>query len=157
MTNDILIDLFNQLIVVNNNRIEGYDAAAKDLQGGDLKDLFPVFIATSQKCKTELISEVQKLNGTPTDSIKTTGELSKAWANVKATIATNDRKALLIACENGENLTINAYNEALATHSECVDAPQRILLNAQRAAIKDDLDKVVALRRAVLSREKQLA
>jgi uncharacterized protein (TIGR02284 family) len=157
MANDILINLFNKLIVVHNNRIEGYDTAVKALQEGDLKDLFPVFIATSQKCKTELISVVQKLGGTPDDSIKTKGELSQLWANVKAMIATNDRQALLIACEKGENLTIDAYDEALATHPELIDAPQRILLNAQRAAVQDDLDKVVALRRTVLSREKQLA
>lgn len=157
MANDILIDLFNKLIVVNNNRIEGYDTAVKALQEGDLKDLFPVFIATSQKCKTELISEVEKLGGTPNDGIKTMGKFFRAWADVKKMIDTNDRLALLKACEIGENSVIDAYNEALATHPESIDAPQRILLNAQRAAVKDDLDKVVALRRAVLSREKQLA
>ena len=58
MENDNAIDVLNSLIVINNDRIAGYQRAMDETEEGDLESLFSQFINTSQKCKEELVSEV---------------------------------------------------------------------------------------------------
>jgi rubrerythrin len=45
----------NKLIISNNDRIKGYQAAAKETEEQDFKSLFTQLITTSQKCNQELI------------------------------------------------------------------------------------------------------
>jgi hypothetical protein len=52
----------NKLIISNNDRIKGYQAAAKETEEQDLKVCLQL-ITTSQKCNQELIKEVKKLGG----------------------------------------------------------------------------------------------
>jgi rubrerythrin len=48
------IHVLNKLIISNNDRIKGYQAAAKETEEQDLKSLFTQLITTSQKCNQEL-------------------------------------------------------------------------------------------------------
>ncbi|MFV5690363.1 DUF2383 domain-containing protein [Flavobacterium sp. ZT3R25] len=57
------IDVLNTLIEINNDRIEGYKTALEETEESDLKALFSQLMKTSQNCKMELVSEVQKLGG----------------------------------------------------------------------------------------------
>jgi uncharacterized protein (TIGR02284 family) len=51
MDNEKTIDVLNTLITINNDRIEGYETAAKETEEHELKTVFAQFSATSQKCK----------------------------------------------------------------------------------------------------------
>jgi hypothetical protein len=46
-------NVLNKLIISNNDRIKGYQAAAKETEEQDLK-VFTQLITTSQKCNQEL-------------------------------------------------------------------------------------------------------
>src|SRR3990170_7038112 len=148
MENDNSIDVLNSLIVINNDRIAGYQTAVDETKEADLKTLFSGFIQTSQKCKEELITEVAKLGGTPDDGTREDGKLYRIWMDLKAAITGNDRKAILNSCEYGEDVAVNTYEKVLKDKLEDLSPEQQALVSAQHLKIKADHDTVRNMRDA---------
>jgi len=146
MNKEKTIEVLNSLIEINNDRIEGYQTAAKETKELDLKALFGQFARTSEKCRSELVNEVHKLGGTPTEGTKTTGKLYRAWMDVKSALTGQDRKAILSSCEYGEDVAVDTYKKALKDYSEYLTAEQNSMIGAQQASIKSDHNKVKGLR-----------
>lgn len=144
------IEVLNSLIIINNDRMEGYETASKETEEQELKSLFSKFIATSQKCKQELVREVTKLGGIPDEGTRTTGKFFRVWMDVKAALTGKDHKAILNSCEFGEDAAVETYTNAMANNKDEFSAEQQTLLNAQHALIKADHDKVKALRDALV-------
>lgn len=151
MENEKTIEVLNTLITINNDRIEGYETAAKETEEQDLKILFAQFSLTSQKCKDDLVIEVTKLAGTPAEGTKTTGKFFRVWMDVKAALTGNDRKAILNSCEYGEDVAKETYEEALKNDSENLSAEQQTMLEAQHTLLAADHNKVKSLRDLVTS------
>ena len=140
------IDVLNTLITLNNDRTEGYETASKETYEQDLQTLFAHFTQNSKKCKQELVNEVTKLGGTPTEGTKTTGKLFRVWMDVKVALTGQDRKAILSSCEYGEDIAVDTYEKALRDNLEDLTAEQQIMLNSQHTLIKADHDKVKSMR-----------
>ncbi|MDQ3019222.1 MAG: PA2169 family four-helix-bundle protein [Bacteroidota bacterium] len=143
------IEALNSLIEINNDRIEGYESASKETDETDLKTMFSQFIQNSQKCKQELVNEVQKLGGTPEEGTKTTGKFFRVWMDVKAALTGKDRKAILNSCEQGEDEAVDTYEDVLKDNLEDLTPAHQTMLNAQYALIKKDHDKVKSMRDAL--------
>ncbi len=146
MQNTKSIEVLNELIEINNDRIEGYKTAAKETEEEDLKSLFSKLGRTSQKCKAELVTEVERLGGTPDESTKMTGKFFRAWMDVKAALTGKDRKAILDSCEYGEDVAVNTYNKAMINHPKDLNIEQQKMVGEQCHMIKADHDKVKQLR-----------
>ena len=146
MTNEASIDALNTLIVINNDRIEGYDTAAKETEEADLKDLFHHCMNTSATCKAKLVSEVQLLGGTPDEGTRTTGKFFRVWMDVKAFLTSKDRVSILNSCEFGENVAIDAYKSVLTNETDELSLGHIALLNAQQTLLTNDRDRIIALR-----------
>lgn len=146
MKNEKTIEVLNSLIIINNDRIQGYDTASKETDEQDLKTLFAQLSQTSQKCKQELVSEVNKLGGTPDEGTKTSGKFFRVWMDVKAAITGKDRKAILNSCEFGEDVAVDTYTKVLSVNLDDLTAEQLKMINAQHALIKSDHDKIKYLR-----------
>ena len=146
MNTEQSIDVLNALIVINNDRIEGYMRASKETEESDLKTLFAQFENTSHKCKAELVKEVQRLGGEVAEGTKTTGKIYRAWMDIKATLTGSDRKAILNSCEYGEDVAIEAYEDALNNETENISSEQQMMLKTQLQSIRADHDKVKGLR-----------
>ena len=145
MNNEKSIEILNSLIEINNDRIEGYETAAKETDEGDLKSLFSQFIETSRKCKNELVKEVTKLGGEPAEGTLATGKLYRVWMDLKAALTAKDRKAILSSCEFGEDVAVGSYDKAMKSNGDL--APdQHAIINSQYSVIKADHDKVKAMR-----------
>ena len=144
------IDVLNTLIEINNDRIEGYKTASEETEEQDLKNLFAQFSRTSQKCKTELLLELDKLGGTPIEGTRTTGKFFRVWMDVKAAITGKDRKAILDSCEYGEDVASDTYKKALRDHLSEITADQQTMLNEQYSLIKSDHDKVKSMRDSLM-------
>lgn len=142
MENEKTIDVLNKLITINNDRIEGYDTAAKETEEQDLKTLFAQFTSTSQQCNADLIDEVIKLGGKPAEGTKTTGKFFRVWMDVKAAITGKDRKAILNSCEYGEDVAKDTYEKVLENDSEHLNSEQQTMVKAQHTLLKADHDKV---------------
>ena len=144
------IEVLNSLVIINNDRIAGYETASSETDEQDLKSLFAHFITTSQKNKQELVVEVTKLGGEIAEGTLLSGKFYRAWMEVKVALSSKDRKAILDSCEFGEDVAVDAYTEALADNMDDITAEQKTMLNDQQLLIKADHDKVKALRDALL-------
>jgi uncharacterized protein (TIGR02284 family) len=145
MENEKTIDLLNILIQINNDRFEGYDTAFKETEEQDLKKLFSQFMHTSQKCKQELVEEVTRMGGIPTESTKLSGKVFRVWMDLKATITGNDRQGILSSCEYGENIALETYQNVLNDHMQDLRFEHQTMINAQQALLKTDRDIVKSL------------
>ena len=146
MENEKTIEVLNTLITINNDRIEGYETAAKETEEQDLKNLFAQFASTSQKCKTELINEVSKLGGTAAEGTLISGKFFRVWMDVKAALTGQDRKAILNSCEYGEDAAKDIYEKALENDLENLNTMQQTMIKAQHALLGADHDKVKVMR-----------
>jgi uncharacterized protein (TIGR02284 family) len=108
------ISALNDLIKINNDRVEGYQKGLEGTEDADLKGLFSTYIAQSQKYTTQLEGLVTSLGGEPTDATTTAGKFYHAWINVKSAFTGKDRHSILADCEYGEDVAKKAYKEALA-------------------------------------------
>ena len=137
--------MLNSLITINNDRIEGYETASKETEEHDLKTLFARFISTSQRCKQELVREVNKLGGEVAEGTKTSGKFFRLWMDVKAALTGKDRKAILNSCEYGEDKALETYDKVLENDLEHLSAEQQTMIYAQKSLLKADHDHVKAL------------
>lgn len=142
-THDNSIDVLNNLLEINNDRIEGYNHASKETNEPDLKKLFTTLEKTSYKCKEELTAEVKRLGGTPVEGTRTTGKLYRAWMDVKAALTNKERKGILKSCEFGEGVAVKNYADAL--QNDNISGNLYKMINKQYALIKADHDKIQAL------------
>ena len=143
--NEKTVDVLNTLIQINNDRIEGYDTAFKETEEQDLKAHFSQFMQTSQKCKKELVDEVARLGGEPTESTRVSGKFFRVWMDVKAAITGKDRKAILGSCEYGENVAYETYQDVLKDELEHLRSEQQTMIKAQHAHLKADRDLVKSM------------
>ncbi|MEP6582734.1 MAG: PA2169 family four-helix-bundle protein [Ginsengibacter sp.] len=148
-TNDKLTDVLNDLIMINNDRVQGFETAADDVKSFDV-DLQPIFnkmANDSRKYAAELTQEVERLGGDPAKGTNVSGKIHRAWMDVKATFTGKDRQAILNSCEFGEDAAQKAYREALASDAE-IDADTRQLITGQQSSLKTSHDLIKKYRDA---------
>ncbi len=143
-----VIEVLNDLIQINNDRIVGYERAIKELKDkdADLKELFRNMIGESHSNKLALGTEVQALGGDIDTGTTGTGKIYRAWMDVKAIFTGHDRHTVLANCEYGEDAAQRAYGTALAT--EGLPAYLRDLISDQQDALRVSHDEIKSLRDA---------
>ena len=143
-----VIEILNDLVQINNDRIIGYEHAIKELkdEDADLKTLFTGMIDESRQARMALGKEVQALGGEMESGTSTTnsGKIYKAWMDVKAVFTGHNRKTVLNNCEFGEDAAQKAYSAALAF--ENLPAYLSDMLSTQKHLLKASHDEVKALR-----------
>jgi uncharacterized protein (TIGR02284 family) len=145
MKNEKTIEVLNKLIIINNDRIEGYETAAKETEENELKSLFARFIGTSERCKQELIREVNLLGGVVAEGTKVTGKFFRVWMDVRAAITGKDRLNILGSCEYGEDAARETYEEALKNNLEYLNVAHQSLITTQKQLLQADRNHVKML------------
>jgi uncharacterized protein (TIGR02284 family) len=141
-TSDTIIDL----IVINQDRHEGYKTALEESKEGDLRILFNTYSNQSHEFATELRQFVPQGQEQPKrDETKTTGKLFRLWMDLKASVTSNDRKAILASCEFGEDAAKKHYEEALS-HIQDLPAQVQYVVRKQSAELQKAHDRIKALR-----------
>ena len=149
MDHKACIDALNDLVQINNDRIEGYRKAQEELKDGsdgDLKSLFSDMIKESSDYKSELSQMIGSYGGQTTQTSTVSGKIYQAWMDLKALFTGGDRKAVLSNCEAGEDAAQRAYQMAL--DDEDVMAETKTLIARQKAALRQSHDRIRALRDA---------
>lgn len=148
-TNENLAEVLNDLIIINNDRVEGYEKAMTETEEKDvdLRTIFSKMADESRKYKTELAAEVIRLGEEVAEGTTNRGKIYRVWMDVKATFASNERQSVLEACEFGEDAAQRAYRDALASDAE-IDAETRQLITSQKESLKTSHDTVKKLRDA---------
>lgn len=146
--NEKIVDILNDLIRINHDRIVGYEKGIEELKDGDadLKTLFSRYIQESRQYADELTHEVRRLGGNPSDSTTNSGKIYRVWMDLKAVVTGHDRKTVLENCEFGEDAAQKAYNMALNNDDVHFDAPLRDIIVRQKAQLKVGHDEVKRLR-----------
>ena len=150
MDNSKTIEVLNTLITINNDRVEGYETAAKETDEQDLKNLFSNLKRTSLHCNHELKGEVLKLGGAPSEETKTTGKFFRVWMDVKAALTGKVRKTILNSCEFGEDVAKETYKKVLENDLDNLNTHQITLIKAQHMLLVADHDKVKKMRDALV-------
>jgi uncharacterized protein (TIGR02284 family) len=145
MKNEKTIDVLNSLITINNDRIEGYKTASEETEELDLKSLFAGFILTSEKCKKELVEEVNKLGGEAAEGTKISGKFFRVWMDVKAALTSKDRKEILNSCKFGEEQAKQTYKTVLLDDLEYLNPEYQNMIIAQKKLLKADRKNIKAL------------
>jgi|SRR5882724_4942137 len=140
------IEVLNDLIQINNDRIVGYERAIKESQDedNDLKTLYASMIAESHNIRIALATEVQTLGAEVDMSTTTSGKIYRAWMDVKAVFTGHDRHAVLENCEAGEDAAQRAYESA--RNHEGLPVYIREMIAEQQQVLKASHDEIKALR-----------
>ncbi|MES2380758.1 MAG: PA2169 family four-helix-bundle protein [Bacteroidota bacterium] len=109
---DKAVRVIKDLIIINNDRYEGYNTAATETNDLDLKTMFERFSNQSNQFNSELRSFIPR-EESPDGETTTSGKLYRVWMDVRAAITANDRKAVLSSCEFGEDVALASYKSAL--------------------------------------------
>src|SRR5687767_14497231 len=98
--NEKNLEILNDLIKINNDRISGYQKALENTETleAELKTVYSRMIDESYEYNRELSEQVVKLGGEPATDSTTPGKLYHAWMDVKATFSGHDNKSTLAAC-----------------------------------------------------------
>jgi conserved hypothetical protein len=139
-------ETLNDLVLINNDRVEGYQKAMEELrvEDADLRSVFQERIDQSRRFHTELVGEVVKLGEEVKEGTLASGKIYRAWMDVKAFFSGGDRKTILDNCEDGEDAAVRAYDEAL--DCEYLTPVQRALVISQHTEIKVSHDRIKAMR-----------
>ena len=140
--------VLNDLILINNDRIEGYQRAKNELkdEDADLKALFTDMIAESHQYKMALATEVAAAGDDIEEGTTNSGKIYRAWMDVRAAFSGHDRKTVLANCEFGEDAAQTAY--ATALKEDELPSHIRSLLTQQKEALRVSHNKIKTLRDA---------
>ncbi len=148
-TNDKLVEVLNDLIEINNDRVVGYEKASDETKSldVDLQAIFTKMADDSRKYAAELTQKVSELGGEPAKGTTNSGKIYRVWMDVKATFTGHDRQAILENCEFGEDAAQKAYKAALASDAE-IDAETRQLITDQQSSLQTGHDLIKKYRDA---------
>ena len=138
-------EVLNDLLKINNDRIQGYRKANKETEDEDLKSLFEEMEEESEEFVNSLIKEISDLGGKPEAGETTnSGKIYRTWMDVKATFNGKDRRGILNACEFGEDAAQAAYKTALKDDE--LPLGIRALIKGQQIELKLSHDTIKQLR-----------
>lgn len=137
--------ILNDLVQINNDRIEGYEKALSELstEDSDLKQIFLDLIDASRDYKMALATEVAALGKDIETGTTNAGKIYRTWMDVKAIFTGHGRKAILSNCGFGEDAALKAYKSALETD---MPAYLRVMIEEQMQSLRLAHNQIKALR-----------
>lgn len=140
--NQGLIDSLNELVEINNDRIQGYERAIAENKDEELDYLFITMASHSKTNKSDLSREIHLLGGEATESTKTSGKLFRLWMDIKAALTGKDKQEILSSCEFGENAAIETYEQVLKDDPHLLNEQLHMLIETQKKEIIKDRDRI---------------
>jgi uncharacterized protein (TIGR02284 family) len=140
------LEVINDLIEINNDRVAGFEKAGHDLEGQDsgLTAVFNKLAGESRQNASELSALAQQYGGKAASGTSTSGALHRAWMDIKATFTGSDLAAVLNECERGEDAIKSAYKDALEEND--LDPELAEILQKQQQGITEGHRLIKSLR-----------
>lgn len=149
ITNKEIVDDLNELVKINNDRIQGYEKAIEDNKDADLDDLFRHYVIQSQNFRSQLADHIVRIDGLAVSDVTSTdasSKLHRAWIDIKSALTGKDRSSVLSSVEFGENAAVEAYEDAIA--KDHIPAYIKEDLQKQLSDLKASYDKIKSLESA---------
>jgi uncharacterized protein (TIGR02284 family) len=137
-----VISRLNQLIEACKDREQGYRTAADSACNHDLKTLLRSYEKQSAGYVAQLQAEVKRLGGVPAETGSLVGLLARNWQHLALVVNGGGDRALIAACERGEDAARAGYEKVLA---ELLPNEVRAVLEQQYAGVKASHDRLRAL------------
>jgi len=135
-----------ELIIINNDRHEGYNTAIKETNETDLKELFSKYGSQSREFNDELRRLSFFTEGAPTrDETKLSGKLFRIWMDIRVALTAKDRHAILASCEYGEDVAKQTYDDVLRNY-QITSASLLTVVKKQREELQKSHDVIKSLR-----------
>lgn len=138
--NERAAEIVNDLVKINNDRIEGYERAIKEAKDSDsdLKTTFEKMKRDSVQYKQELSNLARQLGAEPEQGTRADGKIYRVWMDLKATFTGNSRKSVLENCEFGEDAAQRAYKSALSENDLTPEVRQVVANQQQQLRVSHD-------------------
>ena len=147
--NKEIVDDLNDLVKINNDRIQGYEKAVEDNEDASLDDLFRHYIVQSQNFRSQLADHIVRIDGLAVSDATSTdvsSKLHRAWIDIKSAVTGKDRSTVLSSVEFGENAAVEAYQDAI--EKDHIPAYIKEDLQKQLTELKASYDKIKSLEQA---------
>ena len=141
--NEKAIERLNHLIAIANDGKYGYENAAEDVKDVTLKQMFRQYSRERAGYAEDLNREVVKLGGSPDKGGGPLGALHRTWMDIKSTITSGDREAILKTCITGEEAAVKAYKEA--AEDENITGTEKQLISQQLSGVQFALNSIRSL------------
>jgi uncharacterized protein (TIGR02284 family) len=132
------------LVKINNDRIEGYQKAAKQTDEADLKELFDTMIADSRHFTVELNKYLRDMGEDRERDTTLAGKIYRTWMDVKVSFGGADRHAILASCEYGEDAAQKSYRQAM--EQSYLPEDLRAIIRQQQNKLKASHDNIRHMR-----------
>ncbi|MCQ0166608.1 aldehyde dehydrogenase [Pseudomonas sp. S12(2018)] len=153
--NKDVISVLNNLIEYSKDGEKGFKTSAEDAKNPDLKAFFLQREGECRSAAADLQQHVRSLGGDPETTTSLSGDMHRAWVNLKSSLTSNDDKAVLEEVERGEDHALKAYKDALEKLAKlnvpAVD-PAYALVERQYHGVQRNHDQVKVLRDAARAR-----
>lgn len=139
--------MLNDLLKINNDRVERYKKAGYDTFDNELKSVFYTIADESRKNLTDINTVLLKYfdQSMPTKSVNA-GKIYRAWVDVKSKFNGTLHNNLLNACEFGELAAVAAYT--MAKLEDVTNPAITELLNRQHESLKSSLEVIKSYRQS---------
>jgi uncharacterized protein (TIGR02284 family) len=143
------VEVLNDLIEINNDRVSGFEHAEKNLGEGDrdLSDFFRNQREVSRQNVAELSKLVNQIGGETDGGHTISGTIHRNWLDLKATFSGHDRSSILAECERGEDAIKEAYQDALNSDNGLIDEVRQVV-STQSFEIIASHDQIKAMRQS---------
>lgn len=142
------LDVLRELIIVNNDRFEGYKTAAKETNDAGFKALFAEFSTQSKRFSDELRKLIPPHEEAPgNDETKIFGDLYRSWMGMKNALNESNSHAILLSCEFSEDIIRKTYDDFILDP----DVPGEVLalVRKQRSELDRSYDLLKSKKRSV--------
>lgn len=146
--NEEIVESLNELVKINNDRIQGYEKAVEDTEDTQLDGLFRQMVMQSQNFRSQLADHIVRIDGRAvTDATSTdfSSKIHRAWIDIKAAVTGKDRDTVLSSVEFGESAAIEAYEDAI--EDDHLPAYIKEQLQNQLTELRSALDQVKMLKK----------
>lgn len=147
--NKDVVSVLNNLIEYSKDGEKGFKTSAEDAKNPELKTFFLQREGECRAAAADLQQHVRNLDGDPETSTSLSGDMHRAWVNIKTLLTSNDDKAVLEEVERGEDHALKAYKDALEKLAKLnvpASDPVFALVERQYHGVQRNHDQVKALR-----------
>ena len=113
MSNQPIIQEFNDLIIALKDADQGFHAAAQEVRDTQLRTRLHQFGQSSATLWAELQKEVRQLGGQPEDDGSFSGKCRRIWMEIKTAFTDKDETVVLKDCLTAHKSVENAFLDAV--------------------------------------------
>ena len=139
------ISVLNQLLSIQQERFENYEANIIETKDYDLLKSVSEFKNQCQIDKLELIEEIIQLGGLPIDETTSTKKLFYMWLDLKTLFTKTNKEDLIQTWEYNEYLSIKHFRSIIESNIQYFNFKQVQMLKNQLDTIEKNHDNLKSL------------